>query len=76
VENLWSPAIDALVCLSVRSGLDLLLSALQYPKGQILVSTVTIRDMVRIIEHHGLVPYRWISTCRPSPCAWSPSGER
>jgi dTDP-4-amino-4,6-dideoxygalactose transaminase len=57
VENAWSEAADALVCLSVRSGLDLLLSALAYPRGsEILVSAVTIRDMVRVIEHHGLVP--------------------
>lgn len=57
VEELWSPAGDALVCLSVRSGLDLLLTALAYPRGsEVLVSAVTIRDMVRIIESHGLVP--------------------
>lgn len=57
VEQLWSPGGDALVALSVRSGLDLLLSALDYPRGsEVLVSAVTIRDMVRIVEHHGLVP--------------------
>jgi len=57
VEALWSPAGDALACLSVRSGLDLLLTALDYPPGsEILVSAVTIRDMVRILEHHQLVP--------------------
>lgn len=45
------------VCLSVRSGLDLLLSELDLPMGsEVLVSAVTIRDMVRIIEEHGLVP--------------------
>jgi perosamine synthetase len=57
VSDLWSPGGDALVCLSVRSGLDLLLSVVEYPKGsEILVSAVTIRDMVRIVTHHGLVP--------------------
>ena len=57
VEQAWSRDEDALVCLSVRSGLDLLLTALRYPKGsEVLVSAVTIRDMVRVIEHHGLVP--------------------
>jgi dTDP-4-amino-4,6-dideoxygalactose transaminase len=57
VEQAWSRDEDALVCLSVRSGLDLLLTALRYPKGsEVLVSAVTIRDMVRIIEDHGLVP--------------------
>jgi len=57
VERLWSSNGDAMVCLSVRSGLDLFLQAMHYPKGsEILVSAVTIRDMTRIIEHHGLVP--------------------
>ncbi|MDI3339850.1 MAG: aminotransferase class I/II-fold pyridoxal phosphate-dependent enzyme [Sphaerobacter sp.] len=57
VEDAWSPADDALACLSVRSGFDLLLQALCLPAGsEILVSAITIRDMTRIIEHHGLVP--------------------
>jgi dTDP-4-amino-4,6-dideoxygalactose transaminase len=57
VEALWSARPDALACLSVRSGLDLLLTALDYPRGsEVLVTAVTIRDMVRIVEHHGLVP--------------------
>jgi len=46
----------AFACLSVRSGLDLLLKALELPPGsEVLVSALTIPDMVRIIEHHGLV---------------------
>jgi dTDP-4-amino-4,6-dideoxygalactose transaminase len=57
VEALWSPQPDALACLSVRSALDLLLAATDYPKGsEILVTAVTIRDMIRVIEHRGLVP--------------------
>jgi perosamine synthetase len=57
IEDLWSFEGDALVCLSVRSGLDLLLNALAYAPGtEILVSAVTIRDMVRILGQHGLVP--------------------
>lgn len=57
IEALWSSQGDALVCLSVRSGLDLLLTALDYPKGsEVLVTAVTIRDMIRVLEHHGLVP--------------------
>lgn len=48
---------QGMITLSVRSGLDLLLSEMSYPEGsEILVSAVTIRDMVRIIEEHGLVP--------------------
>lgn len=48
---------NGLITLSVRSGLDLLLAEMSYPEGsEILVSAVTIRDMVRIVEAHGLVP--------------------
>ncbi len=57
LEDLWSAADDAFACLSVRSGFDLWLKALQLPVGsEVLVSAITIRDMVRIIESHGLVP--------------------
>ena len=53
----WMPADEAVVTLSVRTGWDLLLTALALPAGsEVLVSAVTIADMVRIIEHHGLVP--------------------
>ncbi|HBL29224.1 MAG TPA: aminotransferase DegT [Acidobacteria bacterium] len=46
-----------LACLSVRSGFDALLTVLDYPPGsEVLVSAITIRDMVRIVEAHGLVP--------------------
>lgn len=56
LERLWSPADDALACLSVRSGFDLLLQQLALPPGsEILVSAITIRDMVSIIEQHGLI---------------------
>jgi dTDP-4-amino-4,6-dideoxygalactose transaminase len=45
-----------LACLSVRSGLDLTLQALALPAGsEVIVSAVTIPDMVRVLEHHGLV---------------------
>ena len=57
LEDLWSAANDAFACLSVRTGFDLWLKALQLPPGsEVLVSAITIRDMVRIIESHGLVP--------------------
>lgn len=46
-----------LACLSVRSGFDLLLGAARFPQGsEVLVSAMTIPDMVRIIRQHGLVP--------------------
>lgn len=54
-EAAWSTDGRAFACLSVRSGLDLLLKALELPHGsEVLVSALTIPDMVRIIEHHGL----------------------
>lgn len=57
IAAFWSSAADSLVCLSVRSGLDLLLQILALPPGsEVLVSAITIRDMTRILEHHGLVP--------------------
>jgi dTDP-4-amino-4,6-dideoxygalactose transaminase len=55
LEKLWSSEANALATLSVRSGFDLLLQCLALPRdSEILVSAITIRDMVRIIERHGL----------------------
>jgi len=57
VERTWSAAGDSVACLSARSGFDLLLSALDFPVGsEVLVSAVTIPDMVAILRKHGLVP--------------------
>lgn len=57
VESAWHTVRGNLACLSVRSGFDALLTALQLPAGsEVLVSAATIRDMARIIEAHGLVP--------------------
>ncbi len=48
---------EAVACLSVRSGWDLLLQALQLPPGsEVAMSALTIPDMVTIVRHHGLVP--------------------
>lgn len=56
IEYQWSPAGDAIACLSVRSAFDLLLASLELPRGsEVLVSAVTIGGMLRIIEAHGLV---------------------
>lgn len=62
--NLWQttqvPRDDGtsiIPVFSVRSGFDLLLSALAFPPGtRIGVSGITISDMVTIIREHGLVP--------------------
>jgi len=57
VEQHWSANEDAIACLSVRTGFDLLLKSLNLPRGsEVLVSALTIKDMVRIIEENGLVP--------------------
>jgi len=53
----WGRPDDALACLSVRSGFDLLLEALALPAGsELLVSAVTHPHMALILERHGLVP--------------------
>ena len=55
LEEWWMPGGTAVAALSVRSGFDLLLQALALPPdSEILVSAITIRDMVEIIERHGL----------------------
>ena len=57
ILNCFGGEEKALVCLSVRSGFDLLLQCLQLPAGsEVMMSAVTIPDMVRIVKHHGLVP--------------------
>ena len=57
VEELWSSRGDALACLSVRSGFDLLWAAARFPQGsEVLFTALTIGDMPRIAEHHGLIP--------------------
>ncbi|WP_197993137.1 DegT/DnrJ/EryC1/StrS family aminotransferase [Gimesia aquarii] len=57
LEDLWSEGQnDALACLSVRSGFDLLLQALALPeRSEVLFSAITIRDMPRIAKAHNLV---------------------
>ena len=45
----------SLPCLSVRSGFDLLLSALKLPAGsEIIMTGITIPDMPKLAEKHGL----------------------
>lgn len=57
VESEWSKELDSFVCLSVRTGFDLLLNHLQFPAAsELLMSAITIQDMARIAEHHGLIP--------------------
>lgn len=56
-QQSWSLQDDFLIALSVRSSFDLLLRALELPCGsEVLLSALTVPDMVRIVEMHGLVP--------------------
>jgi dTDP-4-amino-4,6-dideoxygalactose transaminase len=55
IERFWAPEGGGFCCLSVRTAFDLYLRALALPQGtEILMTAVTIKDMVRIAEHHGL----------------------
>jgi perosamine synthetase len=55
VLQAWSGGERGLVCLSVRSALELLLESLDLDEGdEVLVSAVTHPDMVAIIEARGL----------------------
>src|SRR5438128_2167893 len=57
IESRWSAERNALVMLSVRSGLDLLLQTVQWPAGsEIIFSAINIPDMMMVVRQHGLVP--------------------
>lgn len=57
IERAWSSDASALACLSVRTGFDLCLQALELPRGsEILMSAVNVPAMFRLVEEHGLVP--------------------
>lgn len=54
-RDAWPSRGVPLVCLSVRSGFDLLLQALQLPPGsEVMMTAVTVPDMAKIAEHHRL----------------------
>jgi len=56
IRSGWLGDREVFGCLSVRTGFDLFLQAAKLPKGsEVLVSGMTIRDMLSIVEHHGLV---------------------
>jgi perosamine synthetase len=55
LDTAWSTK-QTLASYTVRSGFDLCLQACDFPPGsEILVSAVTIPDMVRVIKYHQLV---------------------
>jgi perosamine synthetase len=56
-QQSWNCDEKFLVTLSVRSAFDLMLRALQLPRGcEVLLTALTVPDMIRIVESHGLVP--------------------
>src|SRR5690606_38199325 len=56
-EQAWGSDNDVFACLCVRTGWDLLLGALDLPRGsEVLLSAITISHMAEIIRAHGLVP--------------------
>ena len=55
VLDAWAGGPRGLVCLSVRTAFDLLLTALDLTPGdEVAMSAITHPDMVRIVEAHGL----------------------
>ena len=56
LESAWAGESDAVACLSVRTGFDLLLRALALPPGsEVLMSALNVPGMFRIVEAQGLV---------------------
>ncbi|MGM0490268.1 MAG: DegT/DnrJ/EryC1/StrS family aminotransferase [Planctomycetota bacterium] len=56
-EYHWSRSGRSVVCLSVRSGFDLLLGALDLPpKSEVLLTALTVPDMPCIVRQHGFMP--------------------
>ena len=54
---MFAPGYPVLSAFTVRTGFDLLLGALEFPAGsEILMTALTIPEMVNIAKHHGLVP--------------------
>lgn len=57
IESSWTIDGHALVCLSVRTGFDLLLQALRLPKeSEVLMSALNVPGMMRVVEENGLKP--------------------
>src|SRR6266576_514724 len=57
LEGMFASPFPVLSAFTVRTGFDLCLGALGLPAGsEILMSALTIKEMVNIAKHHGLVP--------------------
>jgi perosamine synthetase len=57
IASVWDPAETVVATLSVRSGFDLLLGAVDWPPGsEVLFSAVTIPHLAALVRSHGYVP--------------------
>ncbi len=57
IAALWTPSDAVMVCLSVRSGLDLYLRHVDWPPGaDVLMSAITIPQLGAIVTAHGYRP--------------------
>ncbi len=57
LDQLWTPPDSVVACLSVRSGFDLLLAAVDWPAGsEVLLSAITIPHLATLVRAHGYVP--------------------
>ena len=60
IADIWGELTgtkSVMSCLSVRSALDVFLSTLDLPVGaEVIMSAVCIKDMVKVVQLHGLVP--------------------
>src|SRR5437660_5445739 len=57
LEGMFAPGYPVLSAFTVRTGFDLCLGALDLPaQSEILMTALTITEMVNIAKHHGLVP--------------------
>lgn len=57
LESMFAGSAPVLSTFTVRTGFDLLLGALQLPAGsEVLMSALTIKEMVNVVRHHDLLP--------------------
>jgi perosamine synthetase len=60
IADIWGELTSTksvMTCLSVRTALDVFLSTINLPAGsEVIMSAVCIKDMVKVVQLHGLVP--------------------
>ncbi len=70
IQSFFSVDKQVIVTFSVRTAFDLLLQSLQFPTdSEVLMSAITIKNMIEIIKVNGLIPVPvdiCIERCEPS----------